>query len=247
MASRSVSNYFLESKDQFLSKDKTTYFRKIASEFDIAHLTYFSIKAGVNSAHGSHLITTYPEPWKTHYLSKNYERIDPVIRDGLKQILPMDWSTIQLTTKPENNFFGEAREFGIAKHGISIPIRGTRGELALLSLNSALSPTDWAYYKGLYLPDLVYFAHVLHEEININWQPPSSVETQKLTKRERQVLMWAGKGKTCWETAKILGLAERTVSFYVKNAASKLNATTKTQAVAAAIIRRHISLDSCEM
>ena len=61
-----------------------------------------------------------------------------------------------------------------------------------------------------------------------------------LARREKQALYWAGKGKTCWETAKILGLTERTVDFYLRNASHKLGAATKTQAVAKAIADGHI-------
>jgi len=48
-------------------------------------------------------------------------------------------------------------------------------------------------------------------------------------------LRWAAKGKTAWETGKILELKEKTVSFYISNANFKLGVATKTQAVARAI------------
>ena len=49
------------------------------------------------------------------------------------------------------------------------------------------------------------------------------------------MLEWIRKGKTNWEIAVILGVAERTVKFHLQNAMSKLGATTRSQAVAAAL------------
>jgi DNA-binding CsgD family transcriptional regulator len=57
-------------------------------------------------------------------------------------------------------------------------------------------------------------------------------EGPRLTDRERDVLSWAGRGKTSAETADILKLSELTVDTHVRNAIAKLDARNKTQAVA---------------
>ncbi|HRK65964.1 MAG TPA: LuxR C-terminal-related transcriptional regulator [Hyphomonas sp.] len=53
--------------------------------------------------------------------------------------------------------------------------------------------------------------------------------------REREVLLWAARGKTSWETAQLLGLSERTVKFYLSRACDRLNVKNKTHAVAIAL------------
>lgn len=53
-----------------------------------------------------------------------------------------------------------------------------------------------------------------------------------LSPREKEVLTWAARGKTSWETAQLLGLTEKTVKFYTRNACRRLNAQNKTHAVA---------------
>lgn len=47
-----------------------------------------------------------------------------------------------------------------------------------------------------------------------------------LTKRERECLKWAARGKSCWATGIILEISEHTVSFHRKRAMSKLGSTT---------------------
>jgi DNA-binding NarL/FixJ family response regulator len=63
-----------------------------------------------------------------------------------------------------------------------------------------------------------------------------------LTKREREVLTWVGRGKTSSEIAIILGLTERTVNFHCDQAIKRLDVTNRTQAVAKAITERLIEI-----
>jgi LuxR family quorum sensing-dependent transcriptional regulator len=61
---------------------------------------------------------------------------------------------------------------------------------------------------------------------------PASADEVRLTDRERDSLAWVAEGKSDWEIAMILGLAESTVRFHVDNARRKLGAVNRTQAVA---------------
>lgn len=58
-----------------------------------------------------------------------------------------------------------------------------------------------------------------------------------LSLREKEVLNWLKKGKSNWDISNILGISRRTVSFHVTNIMQKLNAVSRTQAVAVAIER----------
>jgi DNA-binding CsgD family transcriptional regulator len=63
-----------------------------------------------------------------------------------------------------------------------------------------------------------------------------------LTCREAEALTWIGRGKTSWETGKIMGVTERTVVYFVTSAQRKLNAVTRTQAVVNAIFAKEIEI-----
>jgi DNA-binding CsgD family transcriptional regulator len=53
----------------------------------------------------------------------------------------------------------------------------------------------------------------------------------QLTPREKEVLKWTAEGKTAWEVGQILGLAEDTVKFHLRNVTKKLGSSSKHQAV----------------
>lgn len=56
-----------------------------------------------------------------------------------------------------------------------------------------------------------------------------------LTARELEVLHWAMLGKTAGETADILGIRTRTVTFHIGNILQRLGCTSKHQAVLKAV------------
>ena len=56
-----------------------------------------------------------------------------------------------------------------------------------------------------------------------------------LSVREKEVLRWAGDGKTSDQISQILNLSVSTVNFHLRNAMLKLDAPNKTAAVVRAI------------
>ena len=65
--------------------------------------------------------------------------------------------------------------------------------------------------------------------------PQTMQALSPLTPRERQVLALVADGMTNDRTAEQLGISAETVQSHVRNAMSKLEADTRTQAVATAI------------
>src|SRR6266481_5957256 len=57
---------------------------------------------------------------------------------------------------------------------------------------------------------------------------------------DAEVLRWAARGKTAWETGQILGISERNVRWHIEEAQRKLMTNNKTATVAAAIVNREI-------
>jgi DNA-binding CsgD family transcriptional regulator len=62
-------------------------------------------------------------------------------------------------------------------------------------------------------------------------RPSKAPVLQRLTRREAQCLRWAAAGKTDSEIGIILDLSISTVRFHLRNAASKLGATGRTQTI----------------
>ena len=65
-------------------------------------------------------------------------------------------------------------------------------------------------------------------------------ERVDLNAREIETLTWSARGKTSEEIAMILGVAKRTVDFHLDSARTKLDVTTRTQAVVKAVTGRLI-------
>lgn len=76
---------------------------------------------------------------------------------------------------------------------------------------------------------------------------PARTEIDRLSARETEVLCWAMEGKTNWEISVILSLSERTVKFHIRNAMTKLKASTRAHAVAVAIRRGLIPTDMLDI
>lgn len=82
--------------------------------------------------------------------------------------------------------------------------------------------------------ELCLYAQLVHEKLrHVSAKPVRAHST--LTDRERECLVWTAAGKTSSEIARILGLSEHTVNHYLNNAARKLDAVNRTQAVVFAL------------
>jgi DNA-binding NarL/FixJ family response regulator len=60
--------------------------------------------------------------------------------------------------------------------------------------------------------------------------PEAASAVDALTRREREVLMLVGEGRSNQEIAGLLGISERTARTHVSNVLRKLNLTSRTQA-----------------
>lgn len=72
--------------------------------------------------------------------------------------------------------------------------------------------------------------------------PCASLLSHSLTPREKEVLLWAARGKTSWEIGMLLNLTEKTVKFYLANARKKLKVQNTTHAVAICLSERTFEL-----
>ena len=63
-----------------------------------------------------------------------------------------------------------------------------------------------------------------------------------LTEHERQCLHWTARGKTTWETAKILKRSTATINFHLRKACRKLGAANKCEAASRAVYHGLLAL-----
>jgi DNA-binding NarL/FixJ family response regulator len=79
--------------------------------------------------------------------------------------------------------------------------------------------------------------HLLQAEGDTAARPDMS-----LTHREKEILTWVKDGKSTGEIASVLNISRDTVKFHLKNIFQKLNATSRSQAIAVAIENKLIEM-----
>ncbi len=227
-----LSSFFVEriQEDQDICLHSLLY--EMCRTYHLENVTYFGLNLPGRDAEEHVLHTTYPEKWVSHYFSHSYERIDPILSNSIRSLLPLNWSSIAVEDQAIEVFFNEASDFGIGRYGITVPVRGVYGDICLFSINASAGDFKSDALDADELSDITYLAFLYHNKI-VNQQIGQSVTIAfALSRREQDVLRWAARGKSAWETAKILNLSEKTVTFYLANASSKLGVANKTQAVA---------------
>lgn len=114
-------------------------------------------------------------------------------------------------------------------------IAGNNGALSLLSLTLERDRERDRRVVERHTSQGYLLMSYLHESVRrLDEQTLPVKPAILLTAREKEVLTWVSIGKTSWEIAHILALAERTVVFHVDNAMKKLDTRTRSQAVAKA-------------
>ena len=182
-------------------------------------------------------LTNRPD-WTRQYISQNYVKSDPVVRETIVSRLPIQWTeTFMLSTRTpdESVFMEDAWENGICR-GYTVPIHGPRGEFGLLMVSSPESDREFASLMDLYAYDLQVVAHHFHDSaqraLSKQLKVPAPIP---LTSREVEILKWTVDGKTAWEIGQIVHISERTVNFHLRNIMAKFGVHNKTHAAAKAV------------
>jgi DNA-binding CsgD family transcriptional regulator len=203
---------------------------KLLQVYGLKSVAYLGSGVTGRPEEGPYLAVTYSTEWVEHYKARRFVNIDPAIQIGLRRMLPIDWSEFDREEDKVRRLFGEASEFGLGRHGISLPVHGRHGDRALLSITSHAGDGEWQRLRLDYMRDFQVLALHLHQAI-LRLEGGQPIEHASLSPRERECLLWIAEGKTYWECAMILGLSEHTVRCYLASARHKLGAANNTHAV----------------
>ena len=176
------------------------------------------------------LMDTRPPAWARRYRNKGYMNTDPLVLTAQRRVLPCTWSdamaafpddpTAQLIHK-------ERLAYGVTD-GLLVPIHSTNGRAALVSIGTNAVLTDEA------LDALTMMSLVAHNILSA-MQQSDPTELGAFTAREIECLEWVAAGKSDADIARILELSAKTVYFHVDGAKRRINASSRSHAVASAI------------
>lgn len=180
---------------------------------------------------------SYPNEWLEVYLANEYFKIDPVPKENFTHFNIQFWDDSYKKYDTPKKFVSEARDFGLLKgytYGVK-NLSSTQGSLlSLAGPNLDRDERTEAIIK-LVTPHIHQcYVRVIQETGKKSVSP--------LSEREKEVLNWVGQGKSSWDISVILGISERTVKFHVDNIKIKLNAVSRSHAVAIALDLGLISL-----
>ncbi len=167
-----------------------------------------------------------PADWLELYLRENYARVDPGLRRCRREIEPFyhQDAPYDPTLEPRaGEMLQRAREFGFADAVfIPIPTRSGPKGLAWLNGNAMSGLPEWA------TPVQALTMAAFHQlETLLDVESPTR---NRLSEREREVLLWIAAGKSSWEIGEILSISRRTVDWPVERTLDKLGAQTRIQA-----------------
>ena len=150
------------------------------------------------------------------------------------------WPNAWYARYAERQYYNvEAGECGL-KDGLLVPIYGANGDQSCITMAGKDIDRRHRAKQSLHLMSM--FTH--HQAIRLHelGKRKTTSTANRLTLRERECLQWAARGKTDWETSRILQISNNTVSVHIAKATKKMTATNRTEAVAKAIVNRHITL-----
>ena len=228
--------YGLDADEQLTSTKAKAFLEALVRTHGLANAAYLGHTIPGRGPNDPIVWATYQESWITHYIENNYVRIDPVIAIDKTSVLPVDWTTLDRSSNVLRKFFGEANEFGVGRNGLTIPVRGSRGDRSIFVVTSNETPVEWEKTKRALMRDLVLVAQFVHQQAMTEAGVYKPLDSEvKLAPREAECLRWAAAGKTVQDIATILSISERVTRGYLDTARHKLNALNVAHAVGRAV------------
>lgn len=199
----------------------------------IENITYAMLSSIPQQSKAPSILTTYNENWQELYLSKGFLKDDPTVNRIFESALPFEWSKIVCRTPREQHVMDLSREYGVGESGLTIPLRGLRGELGILTITgqNAFDPP----LKSCYARTFSQVGLYLHE-----WQARkaglrSRQDIPRLSAREKDCLALCAEGLMAQRISERLGISEAAIRLYLSSARTKLRSQTTCGAVAKAI------------
>lgn len=173
-------------------------------------------------------ISNYPNEWTILYKQARFFDVDPIVKRCKECVLPIVWE--EKTFKDAPSLWSLAQTLGV-NVGWTQAVHDFQGVFSMLTLARGkhdVSPQELYEKAG----QVLWLCHAMHAVVAQKYaETPDVSPASKLTSREREILMWSGKGKTAADIATILCLSERTVGFHICSCFKKLGVNNKIAAV----------------
>ncbi|ESZ08452.1 helix-turn-helix transcriptional regulator [Mesorhizobium sp. L48C026A00] len=208
-------------------------------KFGFEHLILSGVPVGNEALEPLVELNGWPKPWFARYSSQTYAGVDAVCRHCAESTRPFFWSDVpeRLRNSPNSKRVAkEAADFGLV-NGYVIPANSRVHWQTVVSLASPLQHLDLSKRE---LAAITLMSTVAVSSVEAIRSPPE--KERLLSRREKEVLLWAARGRTAEEIANILSVSVTTVRKHLQNARQTFAVSTTMGAVAVALRRRQIVL-----
>jgi DNA-binding CsgD family transcriptional regulator len=183
--------------------------------------------------------THLPPGYSQSYVSREWDKIDPIVQHIQSARRPFRWQDVCTTTnltRAQKQFLEECRELGVHS-GITIPLHGPESGVDLISL----SLRDHKKIDDSRFP--IIHALTVQYRFRLSELSDERVDTvEQLTAKETECLCWCKEGKTNWEIGEIMSISEKTVEFHLSNTIKKLGVSNRITAVVKGIQKGIVSI-----
>ncbi|NSX54559.1 helix-turn-helix transcriptional regulator [Parasulfitobacter algicola] len=172
-----------------------------------------------------HVYQNYPKEWSELYQKRNYYFADPVFAWSLSYTGRKRWSDLKMHDM--RNVMKDSKQFGL-KYGASFSKKNglTQSFLSVARPDRELTDVEMEFIDAKFC----------------TWVQ-LVMEKPRLTDAELDVLRCLRDGFSQSEIAEILQISESTVKQRAIKSCKKLNARTRTQAVAIAVARNYLTTE----
>lgn len=198
---------------------------------EVDHVVYHSI----NSTGEQYAALTYSEDWVNNYIEQDYLRHDPVVQGSYRKFQPIDWKTMDWSSKGSREFLGEAIGAGVGNQGYSVPVRGPAGQFALFTVSGNETDDCWSKYTTQHSHNLILISHFINQKALELEGGSDEASHVSLSPREKDSLTLLAMGMNRAQAADELSISEHTLRVYIESARFKLAAANTTHAVARAM------------
>ena len=182
--------------------------------------------------------TNWPKSWFEAYVEEGIGGDDPVVTTARQALLPFTWSDIRDNLERWNLKHDDLRGFDLAldhgwSDGLAVPVHRPDGYHGLVSYAGNPGPLAAAAVAELAMMALTAHEHMLalHEA---EPQGRNGAGAAELNVNEARTLQLLAEGFDDREIAVKLGVAERSVLYYVKAAKKKLGCRSRAHMIAVA-------------
>ena len=194
---------------------------------------------------GNFVVCDYDMQIITDYVRDGWMQMCPTIAETARGKVPFDYVSFLDRSPPSASVKWQKfmlKLFGV-RHAWLVPLSTTAVNKCVTVYMRGKGPKVETQFNATrhhihliasYLMDTMDAIHGL-DSGNGNGKPAENGARSNVSSREIDCLHWAAQGKSNREIGDILGVSENTVRFHLKNAYRKLEVTSRSQAVVAAM------------